>query len=139
MTIGVLALQGDFDLHRKALARIGHESVEVASNDRTRGRQVVAHGRHVVPPLDGDRGRHRLAQVATEGHDARGARGVLPGHPAGPLAAQVEPLRPEGGDDPRGDLGIGLGAGGIGNEVEAALGREPPKVGRGQDALGRAV
>ena len=29
MTIGVLALQGDFDLHRKALARIGHESVEV--------------------------------------------------------------------------------------------------------------
>ena len=29
MTIGVLALQGDFDLHRKALARIGHESAEV--------------------------------------------------------------------------------------------------------------
>jgi len=29
MTIGVLALQGDFDLHRKALALIGHESVEV--------------------------------------------------------------------------------------------------------------
>jgi 5'-phosphate synthase pdxT subunit len=29
MTIGVLALQGDFDLHKKALARIGHESAEV--------------------------------------------------------------------------------------------------------------
>jgi 5'-phosphate synthase pdxT subunit len=29
MTIGVLALQGDFDLHGKALARIGQESVEV--------------------------------------------------------------------------------------------------------------
>src|ERR1700687_2464244 len=29
MTIGVLALQGDFDLHKKALARIGHASVEV--------------------------------------------------------------------------------------------------------------
>jgi len=29
VTIGVLALQGDFDLHRKALARIGEESVEV--------------------------------------------------------------------------------------------------------------
>jgi len=29
MTIGVLALQGDFDLHRKALDRLGLESVEV--------------------------------------------------------------------------------------------------------------
>jgi len=29
MTIGVLALQGDFDLHRKALDRLGIESVEV--------------------------------------------------------------------------------------------------------------
>jgi len=29
MTIGVLALQGDFDLHKKALARIGEESAEV--------------------------------------------------------------------------------------------------------------
>jgi pyridoxal 5'-phosphate synthase pdxT subunit len=29
MTIGVLALQGDFDLHKKALARIGQASVEV--------------------------------------------------------------------------------------------------------------
>ncbi|MBI2526736.1 MAG: pyridoxal 5'-phosphate synthase glutaminase subunit PdxT [Candidatus Rokubacteria bacterium] len=29
MKIGVLALQGDFDLHRKALARIGVSSVEV--------------------------------------------------------------------------------------------------------------
>jgi 5'-phosphate synthase pdxT subunit len=29
MAIGVLALQGDFDLHKKALARIGEESVEV--------------------------------------------------------------------------------------------------------------
>jgi pyridoxal 5'-phosphate synthase pdxT subunit len=29
MTIGVLALQGDFDLHRKALARLGEASVEV--------------------------------------------------------------------------------------------------------------
>ena len=29
MTIGVLALQGDFDLHAKALARIGEESAEV--------------------------------------------------------------------------------------------------------------
>jgi 5'-phosphate synthase pdxT subunit len=29
VTIGVLALQGDFDLHRKALATIGEESVEV--------------------------------------------------------------------------------------------------------------
>ena len=29
MTIGVLALQGDFDLHTKALARIGEESAEV--------------------------------------------------------------------------------------------------------------
>jgi len=29
MIIGVLALQGDFDLHRKALDRIGQESVEV--------------------------------------------------------------------------------------------------------------
>lgn len=29
MTIGVLALQGDFDLHAKALARIGQESAEV--------------------------------------------------------------------------------------------------------------
>ena len=29
MTIGVLALQGDFDLHRKALARIGEASAEV--------------------------------------------------------------------------------------------------------------
>ena len=29
MSIGVLALQGDFDLHKKALARIGQASVEV--------------------------------------------------------------------------------------------------------------
>jgi 5'-phosphate synthase pdxT subunit len=29
MTIGILALQGDFDLHAKALARIGEESAEV--------------------------------------------------------------------------------------------------------------
>ena len=29
MTIGVLALQGDFDLHRKALDRLGEASVEV--------------------------------------------------------------------------------------------------------------
>ena len=29
MTIGVLALQGDFDLHRKALARVGEGSAEV--------------------------------------------------------------------------------------------------------------
>src|SRR5499426_2624865 len=29
MSIGVLALQGDFDLHRKALDRLGIESVEV--------------------------------------------------------------------------------------------------------------
>lgn len=29
MTIGVLALQGDFDLHRAALARLGEASVEV--------------------------------------------------------------------------------------------------------------
>ena len=29
MTIGVLALQGDFDLHRKALARIGEASAEI--------------------------------------------------------------------------------------------------------------
>ena len=29
MTIGVLALQGDFDLHGKALARIGEEPAEV--------------------------------------------------------------------------------------------------------------
>jgi len=29
MKIGVLALQGDFDLHRKALARCGVDSVEV--------------------------------------------------------------------------------------------------------------
>ena len=29
MTIGVLALQGDFDLHKKALARIGEEPAEV--------------------------------------------------------------------------------------------------------------
>src|SRR5260370_15907781 len=29
MTIGILALQGDFGLHRNALARIGEESAEV--------------------------------------------------------------------------------------------------------------
>src|SRR5882672_10435955 len=29
MSIGVLALQGDFELHKKALARIGEESSEV--------------------------------------------------------------------------------------------------------------
>src|SRR5881409_105206 len=101
--------------------------------------EVVADGWHVVPALHLHAGDREVAEVASERHDARRLRHVLPRHPSRAEAAEIDPLLEEPRDDDRRDLGVGLGAGGHRARGDAARTGEALELGGGKDALRRPV
>src|SRR5437762_9809544 len=98
-----------------SLGGSGRDLVEQPDQPRLDGRarlpEVLADGRH-LPLLDPRARGGQLAEVTAEGDDAPGALDVRARDPLRVAAAKVHALGAELREDPRCDLGVGLGAGG---------------------------
>src|SRR5688572_12333487 len=105
----------------------------------TRAAVVLAHRRHLVPPLHGEARWRDGGEVAAEGDDVRGALEVRPPDRARPLPADVDAVGAQSLDHARRDLRIRLGARARDGGVEAALRAEPAEVLARDHALGGAV
>ena len=79
------------------------------------------------------------AKIAAEGHHLIRGGHVTPRDEARLLATEIQALRTKRGGDGGRDIGVGLGAGEVRRDLEAAGGGEPLAVDRGQHALGGAV